>query len=301
MAAVALAPCAAMPGPTASPGPSATKRAARSSIVSTGRPTCAETVSGPYAWRRSAYGPASPPSRAMTFAMARATRASAPGATGTHSSAFWPVSESRGPMNTKGLLPPPSSAALALAKPRVCSTGEIHEPRKSAPKEKTIPAEGKSKVGMAFEPKTIRAASLSGASDAASYSIRCPPVPAISPASRRASVGPACRLTSATDGAASRTPARRRLSASSQGIGSCPSAPRSIGEVSRSGSYRPWSADCPRAQSAPPDMGWFGLPSSLMARPSRVLTQTPQPEEHSPQTVEYQVATPGVISSGAVT
>src|SRR5205823_3099968 len=45
--------------------------------------------------------------------------------------------------------------------------------------------------------------------------------------------------------------------------------------------------------------GWFGLPSILIARPSRDLTRMPQPAEHSMQVLAYQVGTPGIWSFGA--
>ena len=51
------------------------------------------------------------------------------------------------------------------------------------------------------------------------------------------------------------------------------------------GLYNPWSADCPRAQSAPRLTGCSGLPSSFVTRPSRVSAMMPQPAEHSRQVV----------------
>jgi hypothetical protein len=43
------------------------------------------------------------------------------------------------------------------------------------------------------------------------------------------------------------------------------------------------------------------IPLELDRPPSMVFTQTPHPAEHSPHAVAYQVATPGVISSGGTT
>ena len=57
----------------------------------------------------------------------------------------------------------------------------------------------------------------------------------------------------------------------------------------------------PFAQRPPSETGWFGLPSTLIALPSRVRTHIPHWAEQPPQTVVYQVDTPGVISSGATT
>ena len=97
-------------------------------------------------------------------------------------------------------------------------------------------------------------------------------------------------------------------SASSQLTGSktdCPAAAlvvrRRCGPRKRSGLYSPCSAAWPRTQSAPWLPGWAGLPSILIALPSRVRTRVPHPFGHSPQTLAYQVATPGTTSSGGTT
>ena len=76
---------------------------------------------------------------------------------------------------------------------------------------------------------------------------------------------------------------------------------RSNGVLMRSGLYNPFSPAWPMAHSLPWFTGWFGLPSIFLARPSRVRTMMPQPASHCRQTLLYQVAIPGVKSSGAVT
>ena len=85
----------------------------------------------------------------------------------------------------------------------------------------------------------------------------------------------------------------------------CPAAAlvvrRRCGPGKRSGLYSPCSAAWPRTQSAPWLPGWAGLPSILIALPSRVRTRVPHPLGHSPQTLAYQVATPGIASSGGTT
>ena len=98
------------------------------------------------------------------------------------------------------------------------------------------------------------------------------------------------------------------VSASSQPSGSktdCPAAAlvvrRRCGPRKRSGLYNPCRAACPRVQRAPWLPGCAGLPSILIARPSRVRTRVPQPFGHSPQTLAYHVATPGTTSSGGTT
>ena len=76
---------------------------------------------------------------------------------------------------------------------------------------------------------------------------------------------------------------------------------RIIGPRKRSGLYRPCSADCPRPQSAPRFTGWSGLPSALMARPSRVSMMRPHPAAHSRHVVAKNVETPGTVLSGDAT
>ncbi len=53
---------------------------------------------------------------------------------------------------------------------------------------------------------------------------------------------------------------------------------------------------------SPPRLtGCSGLPSTLMARPSRAPTSVPHPLGHSPHTLAYQVTIPGMTSSGGTT
>ena len=62
-----------------------------------------------------------------------------------------------------------------------------------------------------------------------------------------------------------------------------PSASALFGPRTRFGLYSDCSPAWPRAQSLPALTGCAGLPSSLMARASRVLTWSPQPAAHSVQ------------------
>jgi len=96
-ASVALLWWAPTPGPSARLGPSSAKRRPRSRRVSSPTPVAWAAAPRSKEERREAYGPASAPEATSTAAMPSARDASEPGLMGIHSSAFWPVRDSRGP------------------------------------------------------------------------------------------------------------------------------------------------------------------------------------------------------------
>ncbi len=86
-----------------------------------------------------------------------------------------------------------------------------------------------------------------------------------------------------------------RASTSAQVVG----CPCQVGPRRRVPSYSDSSDAWPVAQVPPPNSGESGLPSILIGRPSRCLTNSAQAEEQPPQVVANCRATPGTISGVA--
>src|SRR5579884_3587015 len=139
-------------------------------------PTAWATRSGAWRASRSASraasgGAAARRSRRITWAIASASNPSVPGAAATHSSAFIPVSESRGPTNTNRAMAAPVPAGTARARAKACwkPTGESHVSRKSAPNETMWRAAAKSYHGTARVPNVKRFPSRSASNPNGSY------------------------------------------------------------------------------------------------------------------------------------
>ncbi len=145
--------CAAMPPATARLGRALANSRARAVTRAGSTPVWAATASGAYASTRSrasAWAPAPRFSPAITCTRASASASSPPGRTAIHSSALAPVSESRGSIATKR---PACGRPRIFAKPRAWATGLPKVSRKSAPKDSTIWARSKSRVGISALPK----------------------------------------------------------------------------------------------------------------------------------------------------
>ncbi len=83
-----------------------------------------------------------------------------------------------------------------------------------------------------------------------------------------------------------RPASRAALSAAAMAPSTCgqvAACPCCRGPVRRWLSYRGRMDAWPTAHSPPRDSGWSALPSSLIGRPSRVLTSRPQPAVQAPQ------------------